>query len=87
MANRRVRRGRPRRTAPAGRRRADVYYEVGKFAGLIACVTTAILGQAELVGEPWRHVIAVTAIGATAAWAYCMRPASARALMQLWRHK
>lgn len=62
------------------RRRRDFYKELGKFAGLIGCVSAAILGQAELVGEPWRHVLAVTGIGATATWAYCMKPSSMKAL-------
>lgn len=62
------------------RRRRDFYKELGKFAGLIGCVSAAILGQAELVGEPWRHVLSVTAIMSTATWAYCMKPSSMKAI-------
>lgn len=60
----------------ATRRRRDFYRELGKFAGLLAFVCIAILGQAELVGEPYRHWITVTSILCSAIWAYCMRPKS-----------
>lgn len=62
------------------RRRRDIYKELGKFAGLVGCVVAAILGQAELVGEPWRHYLSVTAIVCTAVWAYGMKPRSLKAL-------
>lgn len=58
------------------RRKRDMYRELGKLAGLIASVCAAIVGQAELIGEPWRHYFTVIAIGCTATWAYCMRPNS-----------
>lgn len=67
-----VRRGPQRRRRV--RRHIDFYRELGKFAGLIAFVSAAIIGQAELIGEPWRHVLTVTAIMCTAIWAYCMKP-------------
>ena len=56
------------------RRRRDFYRELGKFAGLVGCVSAAILGQAEMLAEPYRHWLTVTAIVATATWAYCMKP-------------
>ena len=62
------------------RRRKDVYAELGRFAGLVGCVCVAILGQAELVGEPWRHYITVTAIVCTAVWGYGMKPKGLKAL-------
>ena len=65
------------------RRRRDFYKELGKFAGLVGCVSAAVLGQAELVGEPWRHVLSVTAIIATATWAYCMKPKNLKAFTGL----
>ena len=56
------------------RRRRDFYAELGKFAGLIGCVSAAILGQAEMISEPYRHYLTVTAIICTAVWAYGMKP-------------
>lgn len=60
-----------------------MYGALGRFAGLVVFATTAILGQAELVGEPYRHWITVTAICATAIWAYCMHPGSAKDLVAM----
>mgnify|MGYP001570251372 CR=1 FL=1 len=65
------------------RRRKDVYAELGKFAGLVGCVSVAILGQAELVGEPWRHILSVTAIISTAVWGYGMKPKGMKAIAGL----
>lgn len=62
------------------RRRRDFYAELGKMAGLVGCVSAAVLGQAELIGEPWRHYITVTAIVCSATWAYCMKPKGLKAL-------
>jgi len=84
MAKRR-RAQRPRRQRL--RRRSDFYYELGKFAGLVAFVCIAIIGQAELLGEPWRHLVTVTAIIATAIWAYGMHPATASAVLKSFRNR
>lgn len=62
------------------RRRTDFYKELGKFAGLIGCVSAAVVGQAEMLSEPYRHWLTVTAIIATATWAYCMKPKSLKAI-------
>lgn len=43
------------------------------FAGLIACICGALIGQAELVGEPWRHWISVLFIACTAISGYMIR--------------
>ena len=67
------------------RRRVDFYKELGKFAGLIGCVSAAVLGQAELIGEPYRHWLTVTAIICTAVWAYCMRPKGMKALAAMFK--
>jgi hypothetical protein len=67
------------------RRRSDFYVEIGKFAGLIGAVCVAIIGQAELVGEPWRHYITVTAVVAVAVWGYCMHPQTLSALGKAYR--
>ena len=45
------------------------------FVGLITCVCGAVLGQAELIGEPWRHWISVVFIAGTAATGYMLQPA------------
>lgn len=60
------------------RRQHDLYKEIGKFAGLVASATAAIVGQAELIGEPWRHYVTIVAVGCTAIWAYCMKPNAGR---------
>jgi hypothetical protein len=41
--------------------------------GLVTCVCLAILGQAELVGEPWRHYLSVGAIVGTAMTGYMLQ--------------
>ena len=52
----------------------DLLVTLGKFAGLIGSMCVAVLGQAELVGEPWRHYVTVISIGSVAAWGYCLGP-------------
>lgn len=79
--NRRVRNGRRTYT----RRKSDFYYELGKFCGLIATVAIAIIGQAELIGEPWRHYVTVTAIVTTAVWAYGTHPQSMKVLLRTFK--
>ena len=44
------------------RRRTDFYVELGKLAGLVGWVCIAILGQSELIGEPWRHYVTIVSI-------------------------
>lgn len=41
--------------------------------GLITFVSTALIGQAELLGEPWRHYVTVLAIIGTAITAYMLQ--------------
>lgn len=36
--------------------------QIGKLAIVVASVTVAVFGQAELLGEPWRHWVTVLAI-------------------------
>jgi putative effector of murein hydrolase len=49
--------------------------QLWKFIGLIVAVCVALYGQAELIGEPWRHVVSMIAIGGTAGLAYWIKPA------------
>lgn len=44
--------------------------QLGKVVSLGACISTALVGQAELIGEPWRHYVTISAIVLTAivAW-------------------
>lgn len=44
------------------------------WIGLFASVATALVGQAELLPEPWRHVVTVLAVAGTAASGYMIRP-------------
>ena len=67
------------------RRRSDFYFELGKLAGLIGTVCIAIIGQAELIGEPWRHYITVVSIVSIAVWGYCMHPQTVSALSKAYK--
>ena len=78
------RRGKSRRKNH-GRRRSDIWMELGKLFGLVASVTGAILGQAELVGEPYRHWLTVTCIATTGGFGYLLGPRSASALLEQLR--
>jgi hypothetical protein len=40
--------------------------QIAWLVSLAAFVSTALIGQAELLGEPWRHWVSVLAIVATA---------------------
>lgn len=44
--------------------------QLWKAVSLVAAVSAALIGQAELIGEPWRHWLSILAIVATAliAW-------------------
>lgn len=44
--------------------------QLGWWVGLGTCVCGALLGQAELVGEPYRHWIAISFIVGTAISGY-----------------
>lgn len=43
------------------------------WAGLITCVCGALLGQAEMIGEPWRHYVSVLFIIGTAVTGYLIK--------------
>lgn len=50
--------------------------QIAWLSSLIACVCMAVLGQAELIGEPWRHYVTIVSVVATAASAFMLqRPA------------
>ncbi len=44
--------------------------EIVKWASLVAFVATTLIGQAELIGEPWRHYVTVIGVIATAISGY-----------------
>ena len=54
---------------------------------MIAFPSAAVIGQAELIGEPWRHYVTVTAIVCTAVWAYCMRPGTIKDVLLLMKRR
>lgn len=83
MAKRRRqnRRKRTARTLMQMRRRTDIWQSTGKLAGLIASTTIAVLGQAELIGEPIRHYVTIIAIGSTGACAYLLGPENLKLIM------
>lgn len=54
--------------------------QIGWIAGLVTCVCGALLGQAELLGEPWRHYVTILFIVGTAVSGYMVqRPAPPKA--------
>lgn len=67
-------RRREQRRHAYGRRRTDVWSTLGKTFGLLASVTGALYGQAELVGEPWRHYLSVVCIASTAGFGFLLGP-------------
>jgi hypothetical protein len=48
--------------------------QVAYLVGLITCVVAAVLGQAELVGEPWHHYLSLVGIVGTAVNGYLLQP-------------
>lgn len=49
------------------------------LAGLVSAVCTALLGQAELLGEPWRHLVTTLSVIATAVSGYMLQRPGAQA--------
>jgi hypothetical protein len=47
--------------------------QLGWFLGLMASMCVALAGQAELVGELWRHYIAIAGVVATATTGYMLQ--------------
>lgn len=50
--------------------------QVAYFIGLITCICGAVLGQAELLGEPFRHYISVAFIAGTAITGFLIKTPS-----------
>ena len=50
------------------------------IAGMVGGVCTALLGQADLVGEPYKHYIAIAGIVATAISGYMIQRPPADAI-------
>jgi hypothetical protein len=64
-----------------GRRRADIWGAIGKLAGVVASASAAVLGQAELIGEPTRHYVTVVSIAALGVFAFLSGPQQVRMLL------
>lgn len=47
--------------------------DVKWWAGLVTCICGALLGQAELIGEPWRHWVSIVFIACTAITGFMIR--------------
>lgn len=47
--------------------------QVAWIVGLAASVCTALVGQAELLGEPWRHIVTGLGVFATAATGFMLK--------------
>lgn len=50
--------------------------QVGYLLGLVVSVCGAVLGQAELLGEPWRHYVTIAFVITTAVSGYLMQKPS-----------
>lgn len=48
--------------------------QIAYVAGLVGFVCVAVLGQAELIGEPWHHWISIAGIVGTAVSGYLIQP-------------
>lgn len=48
--------------------------QIAWLVGLVTFVCSAILGQAELIGEPWHHWLSVISIIGTAVTGYMLQP-------------
>lgn len=48
--------------------------QIAYFAGLITSVCTALYGQGEMIGEPYRHWLAIGGIVGTAVSGYLLQP-------------
>lgn len=80
--NRRVK---PQRRQIYGRRRSDAWKSFGKLAAVIASGTGAVLGQAELLGEPIRHYVTIVCVGSLGVSAYLLGPENVRVLWQRFK--
>ena len=40
--------------------------QIGWLIGLVSAICTALIGQAELLGEPWRHYVTIVSVVMTA---------------------
>ena len=70
-----------------GRRSSDIWGSIGKTAGLLASVTGALIGQAELVGEPWRHLMSGVFIASTAAFGFLLGPQHIKTMRNVMRKR
>lgn len=43
------------------------------FISMLACVATAVAGQAEAISEPWRHYVSIVGIVGTAVSAFMLQ--------------
>ena len=57
----------------------------GRGGACLEGFRAALDTQAELIGEPYRHWLTVTAIVCTAVWAYCMRPKGLKAITAMFK--
>lgn len=59
----------------------DFWHSLGKLAGVVGSGSGAVLGQAELVGEPTRHYVTIICIAALGVCAFLMGPEHIKLLM------
>src|SRR5574341_2471754 len=64
----------PSRTQPSRRSPEDMTRaQFGWWAGLVTCISGALIGQAELIMEPWRHYVTIAFVVGTAVSGYMIQ--------------
>jgi hypothetical protein len=48
--------------------------QIAYFAGLVASVCTALVGQGEIINEPYRHYVTIAGVIGTAVAGFLMQP-------------
>lgn len=48
--------------------------QIAYWVGLVSFVCAALLGQAEMIGEPWHHYLSIAGIVGTAVSGYLLQP-------------
>jgi hypothetical protein len=47
--------------------------QIGWIVGLATCVAGALIGQSDLIGEPWKHYVTIAFVAGTAATGYMLQ--------------
>lgn len=47
--------------------------QLGWWVGLLTCICGALLGQSDLIGEPWKHYVTIAFVIGTATSGYMIQ--------------